>query len=74
MDDAIFFGSPGLGVTDADALHLQRGRAYVVEGTPNDAVADLARFGSDPNQLEDVIGLSARDGTQLIPHVDRPLL
>ena len=66
VDDAIFFGSPGLGVTDADALHLQRGHAYVVEAR-NDAVADLARFGSDPNQLEDVIGLSARDGTRTDP-------
>ena len=66
VDEAIFFGSPGLGVTDADALHLPRGHAYVVEAR-NDAVADLARFGSDPNQLEDVIGLSARDGTRTDP-------
>ena len=66
VDDAIFFGSPGLGVTDADALHLRRGHAYVVEAR-NDAVADLAWFGSDPNQLEDVVGLSARDGTRSDP-------
>ena len=66
VDDAIFFGSPGLGVTDADALRLPCGHAYVVEAR-NDAVADLARFGSDPNQLEDVIGLSARAGTRADP-------
>lgn len=66
VDDAIFIGSPGLGVTDADALQLRRGHAYVVEAR-NDAIADLARFGSDPNQLEDVIGLSARDGTRTDP-------
>ncbi len=63
VDDAIFFGSPGLGVTDADALHLRRGHAYVIEAR-NDVIADLASFGSDPNQLEDVVGLSARSGTR----------
>ncbi|ASO18517.1 uncharacterized protein YukE [Actinoalloteichus hoggarensis] len=63
VDDAIFFGSPGLGTSDVADLRIPPGGAYVIEAR-NDAVADfggLAPFGSDPNQLDGVTGLSARE-------------
>lgn len=58
VDDAVFFGSPGLGTSDVTDLGLRPGRVYVSEAR-NDAVADLAVFGSDPNQIDGVVGLSA---------------
>lgn len=58
VDDAVFFGSPGLGTSDVRELGLQPGRAYVVEAR-GDYVADLARFGIDPNQLRGITSLSA---------------
>ncbi|MFN8076482.1 MAG: alpha/beta hydrolase [Kineosporiaceae bacterium] len=69
VDDAVFFGSPGLGTSDVDDLHLAPGHAFVIEAR-RDPVADLARFGGDPNLLPGVTHLSATagtapDGTQL---------
>jgi hypothetical protein len=61
VDDAVFFGSPGLGLTDADDVLVPDGHRYVVEAR-NDPVADLAAFGTDPNQLLDQTGLSAGEG------------
>ncbi|APU12967.1 alpha/beta hydrolase [Actinoalloteichus fjordicus] len=63
VDDAIFFGSPGLGTSDVTDLRIPPESAYVIEAR-NDAVADLgglAPFGIDPNQLDGVTGLSARE-------------
>jgi hypothetical protein len=68
VDDVVFFGSPGIGTSDVRELGLQPGRVHVVEAR-RDAVADLAAFGTDPNQLDGVTGLSARaavvDGRRL---------
>lgn len=68
VDEAVFVGSPGIGTSDVDDLHVQGGHTYVVEAQW-DGVADLGRFGTDPNQMEGVTGLSAReesvDGRQL---------
>ena len=58
VDDAVFFGSPGIGTDDVDDLGLRPGRVFAVEAR-RDAVADLAAFGLDVNQLDGVTGLSA---------------
>ncbi len=60
VDDAVVFGSPGLGTSDIADLGLRPGRVYVIEGR-NDPVADLAAFGPDPNQLDDVVTLSSKE-------------
>lgn len=62
VDDAVFFGSPGIGTTDAEELLVPDGHAYVVEAR-GDEVADFARFGRDPNQMDGLTGLSAREET-----------
>jgi hypothetical protein len=68
VDDAVFFGSPGIGTNDIDDLGLRAGRTYVVEAR-QDAIADLAAFGIDPNQLHGITGLSA--AREIIDGVER---
>ena len=60
VDDAVLFGSPGIGTDDVGDLHVPAGHTAVVEA-PWDPVADLGWFGDDPNRLDGVTGLSARD-------------
>ena len=62
VDDAVMFGSPGIGTDHVDTLHVPAGHTGVVEA-PWDPVADLGWFGDDPNRLEGVTGLSARAAT-----------
>jgi hypothetical protein len=62
VDDVIVAGSPGIGTSDVDDLHVPEGHTYVVEAR-GDPVADLANFGKDPNTMEGVTGLSAREET-----------
>jgi len=67
VDDLVAFGSPGLGVRDAAQLRLPTGHLHVLE-TGDDVVADLARFGRDPDHLPgaDVLSTSRMplpDGT-----------
>ena len=62
VDDAVLFGSPGIGTDHVDALHVPAGHTGVVEASW-DPVADLGWFGDDPNRLEGVTGLSARAAT-----------
>jgi hypothetical protein len=62
VDDVVFMGSPGIGTSDIDDLRVPQGHAYVVEAR-GDYVADFGRFGSDPNMMEGVTGLSAREET-----------
>lgn len=57
-DDAVFFGSPGIGTDDVRDLGLRSGHVFVVEAR-RDPVADFATFGTDPNHLDGVTGLSA---------------
>jgi hypothetical protein len=72
VDHVVFFGSPGIGTSDVTALGLPAGRVHVVEAR-QDVVADLARFGNDPNQLDGVVTLSAEaavvDGRRLTESV-----
>ena len=62
VDDAVVFGSPGLGTDHVGDLHVPPGHTGVVEA-PWDPVADLGWFGDDPNRLDGVTGLSARPAT-----------
>lgn len=57
VDDVVFFGSPGIGTDDVRDLGLRSGHVFVVEAR-NDPVADFATFGTDPNHLAGVTGLS----------------
>lgn len=61
-DDAVFFGSPGLGTSDVGDLGVPAGHVFVAEADW-DPVADLAAFGPDPNQMPGVTGISTHDGT-----------
>ncbi|MGH4018069.1 MAG: alpha/beta hydrolase [Pseudonocardiaceae bacterium] len=62
VDDAVFFGSPGLSTDDIGELYLPAGHAHVIEAK-DDWVADLGRFGADANQVDDVVSLSAKEET-----------
>lgn len=65
VDDAIFYGSPGLGTVDVADLRLLDGHAYLIEA-PGDLVADLGSFGRDPSFVAGLTPLSSAPG----PDVD----
>ncbi|MGY1814925.1 alpha/beta hydrolase [Blastococcus sp. SYSU D00820] len=60
VDDAVFFGSPGLSVNDVDDLNVPSGHVHVIEAR-RDPVADAGHFGTDPNLLPGQVPLSARE-------------
>ncbi|MFB9908263.1 alpha/beta hydrolase [Allokutzneria oryzae] len=60
VDDAVFFGSPGLGTSHVEALKVPTGHSWVIEARM-DPVADFAAFGIDPNQMKGIGGLSAKE-------------
>ncbi|MEO6881476.1 MAG: alpha/beta hydrolase [Mycobacteriaceae bacterium] len=62
VDDAVFYGSPGLGTSTLSDLQVPDGHVFVEEAR-GDAVADLSAFGADPNQLGGVRVLSVEAGT-----------
>ncbi|MGH3942152.1 MAG: alpha/beta hydrolase [Pseudonocardiaceae bacterium] len=62
VEDVVFFGSPGIGTSDVTNLNVPAGKAYVIEASW-DPVADTGRFGTDPNQLDGITNLSAREHT-----------
>lgn len=69
VDDAVVFGSPGLGTGDVSDLRVPDGHVGVIEAH-KDPVADFGRFGTDPNQISEVAPLAshaatAPDGTPL---------
>lgn len=68
VDDAVFFGSPGIGTNNVDDLGLRPGRVFAVEAR-RDPVADLAAFSVDVNQMDGVTVLSATRET--VEGVDR---
>ncbi len=72
IDDAVFFGSPGLGTNDVADFGLEPGHVFLLEAK-DDAVADLGYFGRDPNQLEQVVILStgpSEVGTEVTGHAN----
>jgi hypothetical protein len=48
VDDLVVLGSPGVGVGRADELWVRRGHVFAAEAKW-DGVADLSRFGGDPD-------------------------
>nr|WP_232327777.1 alpha/beta hydrolase [Kibdelosporangium sp. MJ126-NF4]CEL13058.1 hypothetical protein [Kibdelosporangium sp. MJ126-NF4]CTQ98745.1 hypothetical protein [Kibdelosporangium sp. MJ126-NF4] len=62
VDDAVLFGSPGMGTGDVDDIKVPDGHVANIEAN-GDAVADLGRFGGDPNHLDGVRQLESGDLT-----------
>jgi len=74
FDDAVVFGSPGLGTDDAHDLNVPDGHLYVMEsgvkGWPGrglfggwDAVADSGYYGPDPSGMDGAVQLSTSQTT-----------
>jgi alpha/beta hydrolase family protein len=62
VDDAVFFGSPGVGTSDLNKLQVPDGHLYNIEGD-FDPVADSGQFGPDPGLMDGMNQLSARAET-----------
>ena len=61
VDDAVLFGSPGLGTDEVSDLHLPAGHAYLLEADGDVVVADAGWFGTDPSELTGLSGLSTEE-------------
>lgn len=57
VDDAVFYGSPGLGTSNVQDLGLPDGHAFLLEAR-GDRVADMGAFGADPGWLPGIRHLS----------------
>lgn len=69
VDDAVFFGSPGLDTNHLDDLSLAKGHAFYIEAR-DDVVGDLGAlgpFGVDPSHLDGIQHASARESTVVDP-------
>lgn len=66
VDDAVFFGSPGLGTSHLTDLRLAPGHAYYIEAR-QDPVGDLATFGIDPSHMSGIEHISARASSAVDP-------
>ncbi len=62
VDDAVFFGSPGLGTSHIEDIRVPQGHTYRVEAR-GDWIADTGVFGIDPSHMDGLTGLSAREET-----------
>ncbi|WP_460399791.1 alpha/beta hydrolase [Actinophytocola sediminis] len=60
VDDAVFFGSPGIGTRDVGNLQIPDGHAFNIEGR-SDPVADMGQFGPDPSGMGGMNQLSASE-------------
>lgn len=60
VDDAVVFGSPGIGTSHVEDVQVPEGHTYRIEAR-NDFVADTGQFGIDPTYVDGVTGLSARE-------------
>ncbi|KAA5837116.1 alpha/beta hydrolase [Saccharopolyspora hirsuta] len=72
VDDAILYGSPGVGTNDIEDLGVPEGHAYLLEAK-NDPVADFARFGGDPSHMDGFTNLStekSEHGAEVTGHSD----
>ncbi len=61
VDDAVFFGSPGLGTNNSDNLRVT-GQLYYIEAK-NDFIGDLGVFGTDPSYFDHVRQASSEETT-----------
>jgi hypothetical protein len=66
VDDAVFFGSPGIGTDHLRELRLAPGHATYIEADW-DPVGDIGRFGMDPSHLLGMQHASAADSTVVDP-------
>jgi len=66
VNDAVFFGSPGLGTSSTQNLLLDGGSTYYIEAR-RDVVGDLGYFGVDPSHLAGIEHASAREATIVDP-------
>jgi Alpha/beta hydrolase len=66
VDDAVFFGSPGLGTSHIEDLKLADGHAFYIEARM-DALGDVGQFGIDPSHLDGIEHASARAATVIDP-------
>ncbi|RJS45368.1 alpha/beta hydrolase [Nocardioides cavernaquae] len=68
VDDAVFFGSPGLGTDNLADLGLSEGHAFNMEAS-SDEVGDAGQFGADPDNIPGIDRLSTSssevDGVEL---------
>jgi hypothetical protein len=62
VDDAVFFGSPGLGTSHVGDLKVPDGHSFYLEGR-NDPVGDLGYFGIDPSHMDGIEHSSAKEST-----------
>ncbi|MGH3979144.1 MAG: alpha/beta hydrolase [Pseudonocardiaceae bacterium] len=62
VDDAVFFGSPGVGTSHIEDLEVPEGHSYRIEAR-RDVVADGGVFGIDPSHMDGMTGLSAQQET-----------
>lgn len=62
VDNAVFYGSPGLGTSHVDNINVPTGNAYYVEAR-NDPVGDFGYFGIDPSHMDGMNHASARETT-----------
>lgn len=67
VDEAVFFGSPGLGTGDLDTVLVPDGHSTYLEAQGNpfetDFVGDLGAFGVDPSHLDGMRHASTSDVT-----------
>lgn len=62
VDDAVFFGSPGLGTSNLSDLQVPEQHSYYAEAKW-DGVGDLGAFGSDPTGLDGMRHLETGEKT-----------
>jgi len=66
VDDAVFFGSPGIGTNHVEELSMDPGRAHYIEAR-GDPVGDFGSFGIDPSHLSGIEHPSAKEATIVDP-------
>jgi len=62
VDDAVFYGSPGLGTDNLNNIKVPDGHSYYIENRW-DGVGDLGHFGIDPSHLDGMNHISAKETT-----------
>jgi len=66
VDEAVFFGSPGIGTNHVEELLVPKGHTYYIEAR-DDVVGDLGYFGIDPSHIDGIEHASAKDATVVDP-------
>ncbi|ONI91518.1 alpha/beta hydrolase [Actinosynnema sp. ALI-1.44] len=62
VDNAVFYGSPGLGTNNVDKINVPTGGSYYIEAR-NDPVGDFGYFGIDPSHMDGMNHASAKETT-----------